>query len=109
MSLHRVTRITPRPVSPLPMRSAVTLDRVITWSGRDRLERTVVIAAIGLLATVTGISIWAQQASRRQVDVTTSHVRAVQAAQVSASDLVNATSKAARRRATARTMARLSP
>ncbi|HEY3613044.1 MAG TPA: HD domain-containing phosphohydrolase, partial [Gaiellales bacterium] len=87
----------------------MTLDRVITWSGRDRLERAVVIAAIGLLATVTGISIWAQQTSRHQIDVTTTHVRAVQAAQVSTNDLGTARSLVARRRATARTIARLAP
>jgi hypothetical protein len=67
--------------------SHVSLERLITRTGRDRLERSVVIAAIGLLATVTGISIWAQQTSRDQLSATTAHVRAVQAAQVSANDL----------------------
>ena len=87
--------------------SCVRLERLFTWSGRDRLERSVVLAAIGLLATVTGISIWAQHASRDQIAATTAHVRAVQAAQVSANDLATASSRAARRRATARTAARL--
>jgi diguanylate cyclase (GGDEF)-like protein/putative nucleotidyltransferase with HDIG domain len=87
----------------------VSFERLFTWSGRDRLERTVVLTAIGLLATVTAISIWAQQTSRDQIASTTAHVRAVQAAQVSANDLAGATSPPARRRATARTAARLAP
>jgi diguanylate cyclase (GGDEF)-like protein/putative nucleotidyltransferase with HDIG domain len=87
----------------------VGLARAFTWSGRDRLERTVVLAAIGLLATVTGISIWAQQTSRDRISSTTAHVRAVQAAQVSANDLATAKTPAERRRATARTAARLAP
>ena len=82
---------------------SVALDRAFTWSGRDRLERSVVIAAIALLAIVTGISIWAQQASRDQIAATTAHVRAVQAAQVSANDLAAATTDAAARRAPPRT------
>jgi diguanylate cyclase (GGDEF)-like protein/putative nucleotidyltransferase with HDIG domain len=87
----------------------VGLARAFTWSGRDRLERSVVLTAIALLATVTGISIWAQQTSRDRIASTTAHVRAVQAAQVSTNDLATAKSVAARRRATARTAARLAP
>ena len=68
-----------------------------------------VFAAIGLLAAVTGISIWAQRTSRDELATTTAHVRAVQVAQVSTSDLATAKTLAARRRAVARTSARLAP
>ena len=89
--------------------SCVTLDNVFTRSWRDRIERTLVVTAVLLVGTVTGISIWAQRSSSDQIDVTTSHVRAVQAAQVSSSDLAAARTVAARRRAVARTSARLAP
>ena len=58
----------------------MTLEDVLTRSWRDRIERSLVVAAVLLLTTVTGISIWAQRSSKSQIDRTTSHVRAVQAA-----------------------------
>ena len=77
-------------------------------SGHDRLaERSVIIAIVALLAGVTGLSIWAQHSTAAGSQAATAHVRALQAAQISASELAAATTGPAERRAVARAGERL--
>ena len=76
--------------------------------GHDRLaERSVVIAIVALLAVITGISIWAQHATSGGTRSATAHVRALQAAETSASEFAAATTNPAKRRAVSRARARL--
>jgi diguanylate cyclase (GGDEF)-like protein/putative nucleotidyltransferase with HDIG domain len=86
----------------------VAPDRAFTSAGHDRLaERSVVIAIVALLAVVTGISIWAQHATSGGAHSATAHVRALGAAEISASEFAAATTIPARRQAVARAGARL--
>jgi diguanylate cyclase (GGDEF)-like protein/putative nucleotidyltransferase with HDIG domain len=86
----------------------VAPDRAFTSGGHDRLaERSVAIAIVALLAVVTGISIWAQHATSAGTHSATAHVRALQAAEASASEFAAATTNAAKRRAAEQGGARL--
>jgi diguanylate cyclase (GGDEF)-like protein len=76
--------------------------------GHNRLaERSVIIAIVALLAGVTGISIWAQHATTSSSQSAAAHVRALGAAEISASELAAATTTPARRRAVTSAAARL--
>jgi diguanylate cyclase (GGDEF)-like protein/putative nucleotidyltransferase with HDIG domain len=86
----------------------VAPDRAFTSGGHDRLaERCVALAIVALLAVVTGVSIWAQHATASGTQRATTHVRALQAVEASASELAAATTDPARRRAVTRARARL--
>ena len=79
-----------------------------TSGGRDRLaERTVAIAIVALLAGITGISIWAQNATSGGSGSASSHVHTLQVAETSASELAGATTVSTRLRAVSRASTRL--
>ena len=111
MSLDRVTRITPRLVCAAADESARDASSAsFTWSGRDRLERTVVIAAIGLAGDGDRhLDLGAAgepRPGRRRRPRTCAPCRPRRSARTISRPR---DSEAARRRATARTLARLSP
>jgi diguanylate cyclase (GGDEF)-like protein/putative nucleotidyltransferase with HDIG domain len=86
----------------------VARDRGFTSAGHDRLaERSVVVAIVALLAGVTGISIWAQHSTARGSQGAASHVRALQAAEISEAELTAAASGPDVLRAITRAGARL--
>jgi diguanylate cyclase (GGDEF)-like protein/putative nucleotidyltransferase with HDIG domain len=86
----------------------VARDRGFTSDRRDRLaERSVIIAIVALLAGITGISIWAQHATAGGSDSASSHVRSLQAAEISATELAAAAAGASRLRAVTRAFTRL--
>jgi diguanylate cyclase (GGDEF)-like protein/putative nucleotidyltransferase with HDIG domain len=86
----------------------VARDWGLTGGGRDRLaERSVVVAIAALLAGVTAISIWAQHTTASASDSATSHIRSLQAAELSAAEFAGASTEAASVRAVARASNRL--
>ena len=86
----------------------VARDRGFTSGGRDRLaERSVAIAIVALLAGITGISIWAQNATSGGSGSAASHVHSLQVAEISATELAAATTVSTRLRAVSRASSRL--
>jgi diguanylate cyclase (GGDEF)-like protein/putative nucleotidyltransferase with HDIG domain len=94
--------------APEPIDLSVAPDRAFASGGHDRLaERSVALAIVALLAVVTGISIWAQHATTGGARSSAAHVRALGAAEISATELRAAPDVTARRRALAGASARL--
>ena len=88
--------------------SGVARDWGLTGGGRDRLaERSVVVAIAALLAGVTSISIWAQHTTANASDSAASHVRSLQAAELSAAEFAGASTEPASVRAVTRASTRL--
>ena len=86
----------------------VARDRGFTSGGRDRLaERSVAIAIVALLAGITGISIWAQNATSGGSGSAASHVHSLQVAEISATELAAATTVSTRLRAVSRASSRV--